>query len=84
MKTKKTTKKIQGKPITARKNPYLNGPEKAWIRFAIQCIEEQLEVLAEGMSNEWNREGYLDEDGIEQAIRARQLNIANLRTMLGD
>ena len=84
MKTKKTTKKMQGKPFTAKKNQYLCKPEKSWIRFAIQCMEEQLEVLAEGMSNEWNREGYLDEDGIEQAIRARQLNIANLKAMIGD
>jgi hypothetical protein len=82
--TKKTTRKATSKPYTARKNQYLCKPEKTWIRFAIQCIEEQLEVLAEGMSNEWNREGYLDEDGIEQAIRARQLNIVNLKAMLGD
>lgn len=82
--TKKTTKKMQGKPITARKNPYLCKPEKTWIRFAIQCLEEQIELLSQGMANENNAEGYLDEDAIEQAIRARQLNIANLRTMLGD
>ena len=84
MNTKKTTKKIQGKPITAQKNPYLCGPEKAWIRFAIQCIEEQIELLSQGMANENNAEGYLGQSDIDQAIEVRQLNLANLRTMLGD
>lgn len=82
--TKKITRKATSRPFEARENQYLIKPEKEWIRFAIQCMEEQLEVLSEGMSNEWNREGYLDEDGIDRAIRARQLNIANLRKMLGD
>lgn len=59
-----------------------NKPQKTWIRFAIQCIEEQIELLSQGMANENNAEGYLDEDGIERAIRARQLNIANLKSML--
>lgn len=52
--------------------PKLNKQLVEDIRFAMQRIEEQLEVLAEGMSNEWNAQGYIDQQGIDQAIRARQ------------
>jgi hypothetical protein len=61
-----------------------NNPEKTWIRFAIQCIEEQIELLRNAQIVVLTDEGCVDEDATEQAIRARQLNIANLRTMLDE
>tara|TARA_R100000654_G_C2622357_1_gene118721 strand:+ start:394 stop:603 length:210 start_codon:yes stop_codon:yes gene_type:complete len=61
-----------------------NKPEKTWIRFAIQCIEEQIELLRNAQIVVLTDEGCVDEDATEQAIRARQLNIANLRTMLDE
>ena len=81
---KKTTRKATGRPFTARENQYLHGPEKEWIRFAIQCVEEQIELLSQGMANENNAEGYLGQSDIDQAIEVRQLNVANLKAMLGD
>ena len=84
MNTKKNTRKATKKPYTARENDYLCKPEREWIRFAIQCVEEQIELLSQGMANENNAEGYLGQSDIDQAIEVRQLNLANLRTMIGD
>ena len=42
------------------------------IRVGIMAIEEQLEVLSEGMSNQYNVDGYLDQQGIDDAIETRR------------
>ncbi len=62
----------------------LNKPQKTWIRFSIQCIEEQIEMLRNAQIVVLTDEGCVDEYATEQAIRARQLNIANLKRMLID
>ena len=51
------------------------------IRHAIQCVEEQLEVLAEGMSNQWNVDGYLDQQGIDDAIVWKERTVMDLNAL---
>lgn len=52
------------------------------IRNAISCVEEQLEVLAEGMSNQWNVDGYLDQQGIDDAIVWKERTVMDLNALL--
>ena len=52
---------------------------------AIRCVEEQLEVLSEGMSNQWNVDGYIDQQGIDDAIICKErtmMDLQDLRTRL--
>ena len=52
---------------------------------AIRCVEEQLDVLNEGMSNQWNVDGYIDQQGIDDAIICKErtmMDLQDLRTRL--
>ena len=52
---------------------------------AIRCVEEQLEVLSEGTSNQWNVDGYIDQQGIDDAIICKErtmMDLQDLRTRL--
>jgi|TARA_E500000318_G_C3424125_1_gene158468 hypothetical protein len=68
--------------MSAKKNkPGLDKFQLASIRIATMAIEEQLEVLSEGMSNEYNAEGYLDQQGIDAAISCRKLALQGLNQL---
>ena len=45
---------------------------------AIRCVQEQLEVLNEGMSNQWNVDGYIDQQGIDDAIICKERTLMHL------
>ena len=52
---------------------------------AIQCVEEQLGVLSEGMDNQSNVDGYIDQQGIDDAIVCKErtmMDLQDLRTRL--
>ena len=42
------------------------------LRNAAACVQEQLDVLAEGMSNQYNVDGYIDQQGIDDAIICKE------------
>ena len=52
---------------------------------AIKCVEEQLDVLNEGVDNQSNVDGYIDQQGIDDAIICKErtmMDLQDLRTRL--
>ena len=52
---------------------------------AIQCVQEQLDVLNEGVDNQSNVDGYIDQQGIDDAIICKErtmMDLQDLRTRL--
>ena len=45
---------------------------------AIGCVQEQLDVLNEGMSNQSNVDGYIDQQGIDDAIICKERTLMYL------
>ena len=48
---------------------------------AIKCVEEQLDVLNEGVDNQYNVDGYIDQQGIDDAIICKERTMMDLQTL---
>ena len=56
----------------------IDSNEYEALRNAASCVQEQLDVLNEGMSNQYNVDGYIDQQGIDDAIICKERTLMYL------
>ena len=62
-------------------NIIIHSNEYEAICNAIRCVEEQLDVLNEGMSNQSNVDGYIDQQGIDDEIICKERTLMDLQAL---
>ena len=56
--------------------------EKEALQLAIQCMEEQLDLLDKGIGNKANAAVYKDDDALQDAISDREIALPIIQSFL--